>query len=72
MVLHVISLVACYKLLSQKLKPMEGGSPNFFLLFNYKCPLPFLSEATSAKVGHFILVTSLGTNEIGFPAAILK
>lgn len=28
--------------------------------------------ATAAKVNHFILVTSLGTNKFGFPAAILK
>jgi len=28
--------------------------------------------ATVTKVNHFILVTSLGTNKIGFPAAILK
>lgn len=28
--------------------------------------------ATAAKVEHFILVTSLGTNRIGFPAFLLK
>ncbi|XP_073148868.1 protein TIC 62, chloroplastic [Henckelia pumila] len=31
-----------------------------------------IDAATSAKVKHFILVTSLGTNKIGFPAAILN
>lgn len=30
------------------------------------------AAATVAKVNHFILVTSLGTNKFGFPAAILK
>lgn len=32
----------------------------------------FYRAATIAKVGHFILLTSLGTNKIGFPAALLK
>jgi len=31
-----------------------------------------LRAATVAKVDHFILVTSLGTNKVGFPAALLK
>ncbi|KAL7118853.1 hypothetical protein ACP275_02G026800 [Erythranthe tilingii] len=31
-----------------------------------------IDAATSAKVEHFILLTSLGTNKIGFPAAILN
>lgn len=32
----------------------------------------FYRAATIAKVGRFILLTSLGTNKIGFPAALLK
>ncbi|XP_075110344.1 protein TIC 62, chloroplastic isoform X3 [Nicotiana tabacum] len=32
----------------------------------------FLRAATVAKVDHFILLTSLGTNKVGFPAAILN
>jgi hypothetical protein len=32
----------------------------------------FLFAATAAKVNHFIMVSSLGTNKVGFPAAILK
>lgn len=31
-----------------------------------------IEAATLAKVNHFILLTSLGTNKIGFPAAILN
>ncbi|CAO2813431.1 unnamed protein product [Amaranthus hypochondriacus] len=31
-----------------------------------------VDAATAAKVNHFILVTSLGTNKFGFPAAILN
>ncbi|KAL8060484.1 hypothetical protein ABFX02_02G027200 [Erythranthe guttata] len=31
-----------------------------------------IDAASSAKVEHFILLTSLGTNKIGFPAAILN
>ncbi|OAY79357.1 Protein TIC 62, chloroplastic, partial [Ananas comosus] len=32
----------------------------------------FFCAATTAKVDHFILLTSLGTSKIGFPAAILN
>ena len=31
-----------------------------------------MHAASAAKVEHFILVTSLGTNRIGFPAFLLK
>jgi hypothetical protein len=38
-----------------------------------KCFCSLCHDAASvAKVNHFILVTSLGTNKFGFPAAILK
>lgn len=34
--------------------------------------LPVFGHATAAKVKHFILVTSLGTHKIGFPASLLN
>ncbi|KAK1315717.1 hypothetical protein QJS10_CPA05g01581 [Acorus calamus] len=39
---------------------------------DYKATENLIKAATSARVDHFILVTSLGTNKIGFPAAILN
>ncbi|CAI8617411.1 unnamed protein product [Vicia faba] len=39
---------------------------------DYKATKNLVDAATVAKVNHFILVTSLGTNKFGFPAAILK
>ncbi|XP_057788276.1 protein TIC 62, chloroplastic [Salvia miltiorrhiza] len=39
---------------------------------DYQATKNLIDAATSAKVEHFILVTSLGTNKVGFPAAILN
>ncbi|XP_042002902.1 protein TIC 62, chloroplastic-like [Salvia splendens] len=39
---------------------------------DYQATKNLIDAATSAKVDHFILVTSLGTNKVGFPAAILN
>ncbi|PNX69540.1 protein TIC 62 chloroplastic-like, partial [Trifolium pratense] len=39
---------------------------------DYQATKNLVDAATVAKVNHFILVTSLGTNKFGFPAAILK
>lgn len=39
---------------------------------DYQATKNLVDAATVAKVNHFILVTSLGTNKIGFPAAILN
>lgn len=39
---------------------------------DYKATKNLIEAATVANVGHFILLTSLGTNKIGFPAAILN
>ncbi|XP_042427930.1 protein TIC 62, chloroplastic-like [Zingiber officinale] len=39
---------------------------------DYKATENLIRAATIAKVDHFILLTSLGTNKIGFPAAILN
>ncbi|KAL5077669.1 hypothetical protein RYX36_016653 [Vicia faba] len=39
---------------------------------DYKATKNLVDAATVAKVNHFILVTSLGTNKFGFPAAILN
>ncbi|XP_039139519.1 protein TIC 62, chloroplastic isoform X1 [Dioscorea cayenensis subsp. rotundata] len=39
---------------------------------DYKATENLINAATVAKVDHFILVSSLGTNKIGFPAAILN
>ncbi|XP_072989693.1 protein TIC 62, chloroplastic isoform X1 [Typha latifolia] len=39
---------------------------------DYEATKNLIKAATIAKVGHFILLTSLGTNKIGFPAAILN
>ncbi|KAI3895703.1 hypothetical protein MKW98_025494 [Papaver atlanticum] len=39
---------------------------------DYRATKSLIDAATSARVDHFILVTSLGTNKIGFPAAILN
>ncbi|KAK7264328.1 hypothetical protein RJT34_31935 [Clitoria ternatea] len=39
---------------------------------DYLATKNLIDAATVAKVDHFILVTSLGTNKIGFPAAILN
>ncbi|KAJ0980340.1 hypothetical protein J5N97_008595 [Dioscorea zingiberensis] len=39
---------------------------------DYKATENLINAATVAKVDHFILLTSLGTNKIGFPAAILN
>ncbi|KAJ1410418.1 hypothetical protein SESBI_21913 [Sesbania bispinosa] len=39
---------------------------------DYQATKNLIDAATVAKVNHFILVTSLGTNKIGFPAAILN
>ncbi|BAT90896.1 hypothetical protein LR48_Vigan08g169300 [Vigna angularis] len=39
---------------------------------DYQATKNLIDAATVAKVNHFTLVTSLGTNKIGFPAAILN
>lgn len=39
---------------------------------DYQATRNLVDAATSAKVNHFILVSSLGTNKFGFPAAILN
>ncbi|KAL0422708.1 UNVERIFIED_CONTAM: protein, chloroplastic [Sesamum latifolium] len=39
---------------------------------DYLATKNLIDAATSAKVDHFILLTSLGTNKFGFPAAILN
>ncbi|KAL6963906.1 Protein TIC 62, chloroplastic [Sarracenia purpurea var. burkii] len=39
---------------------------------DYQATKNLIDAATAAKVNHFILLTSLGTNKIGFPAAILN
>ncbi|KAL5704913.1 hypothetical protein ACHQM5_023273 [Ranunculus cassubicifolius] len=39
---------------------------------DYEATKNLIDAATSARVNHFILLTSLGTNKIGFPAAILN
>ncbi|XP_020575544.1 protein TIC 62, chloroplastic [Phalaenopsis equestris] len=39
---------------------------------DYKATKNLIEAATLAKVNHFILVTSLGTNKIGFPASFLN
>ncbi|KAF5198432.1 Tic 62 protein [Thalictrum thalictroides] len=39
---------------------------------DYQATKNLIDAATVAGVNHFILVTSLGTNKIGFPAAILN
>ncbi|KAK1358734.1 protein TIC 62, chloroplastic [Heracleum sosnowskyi] len=39
---------------------------------DYLATKNLVDAATAANVGHFILVTSLGTNKVGFPAAILN
>ncbi|PSS29398.1 Protein TIC 62 like [Actinidia chinensis var. chinensis] len=39
---------------------------------DYQATKNLIDAATVAKVKHFILLTSLGTNKIGFPAAILN
>ncbi|XP_068654885.1 protein TIC 62, chloroplastic [Aristolochia californica] len=39
---------------------------------DYMATKNLIDAATVAKVNHFILLTSLGTNKIGFPAAILN
>ncbi|XP_038983622.1 protein TIC 62, chloroplastic isoform X2 [Phoenix dactylifera] len=39
---------------------------------DYKATKNLIEAATIAKVDHFILLTSLGTNKIGFPASILN
>ncbi|WOL03087.1 protein TIC 62, chloroplastic isoform X1 [Canna indica] len=39
---------------------------------DYKATENLIKAATVAKVDHFVLLTSLGTNKIGFPAAILN
>ncbi|MED6193313.1 Protein TIC 62, chloroplastic [Stylosanthes scabra] len=39
---------------------------------DYRATKSLIDAATAAKVNHFILVTSLGTNKFGFPAAILN
>ncbi|XP_058758080.1 protein TIC 62, chloroplastic-like [Vicia villosa] len=39
---------------------------------DYRATKSLVNAATVAKVNHFILVTSLGTNKFGFPAAILN
>lgn len=41
-------------------------------LYMLKLECFFQYAATIAKVDHFIMVSSLGTNKVGFPAAILK
>uniref|UniRef100_A0A1D1XDE9 Protein TIC 62, chloroplastic n=1 Tax=Anthurium amnicola TaxID=1678845 RepID=A0A1D1XDE9_9ARAE len=39
---------------------------------DYKATKNLIDSATVAKVDYFILLTSLGTNKIGFPAALLN
>ncbi|MQL69355.1 hypothetical protein Taro_001650 [Colocasia esculenta] len=39
---------------------------------DYKASENLIKAATVAKADHFILVTSLGTNKIGFPASLLN
>lgn len=39
---------------------------------DYKASVNLIETATVAKVDHFILLTSLGTNKIGFPASLLN
>ncbi|KAK9677877.1 hypothetical protein RND81_11G173600 [Saponaria officinalis] len=39
---------------------------------DYQATKNLIDAARAAKVNHFILLTSLGTNKIGFPAAILN
>ncbi|KAJ6409699.1 hypothetical protein OIU84_009238 [Salix udensis] len=39
---------------------------------DYQATKNLIDAATVAKVNHFIMVSSLGTNKIGFPAAILN
>lgn len=39
---------------------------------DYLASKNLIDAATAAKVKHFILLTSLGTNKVGFPAAILN
>ncbi|XP_078170952.1 protein TIC 62, chloroplastic-like isoform X5 [Carex rostrata] len=39
---------------------------------DYKATSNLIQEATNLKVDHFILLTSLGTGKIGFPAALLN
>ncbi|XP_024923031.3 protein TIC 62, chloroplastic [Ziziphus jujuba] len=39
---------------------------------DYLATKNLIKAATIAKVNHFILLTSLGTNKVGFPAAILN
>ncbi|KAM5549014.1 protein TIC 62, chloroplastic [Rosa sericea] len=39
---------------------------------DYLATKNLIEAATVAKVNHFILLTSLGTNKVGFPAAILN
>ncbi|KAF5745641.1 protein TIC 62 chloroplastic isoform X1 [Tripterygium wilfordii] len=39
---------------------------------DYQAAKNLVDAATDAKVKHFILVSSLGTNKVGFPAAILN
>ncbi|CAA7393829.1 unnamed protein product [Spirodela intermedia] len=39
---------------------------------DYKATVNLIDAATALKVEHFILLTSLGTNKVGFPAAILN
>ncbi|EOX98546.1 NAD(P)-binding Rossmann-fold superfamily protein isoform 8, partial [Theobroma cacao] len=39
---------------------------------DYQATQNLIHAATVAKVNHFILVSSLGTNKVGFPAAILN
>ncbi|KAK3023008.1 hypothetical protein RJ639_045002 [Escallonia herrerae] len=39
---------------------------------DYQASKNLIDAATIAKVNHFILLTSLGTNKVGFPAAILN
>lgn len=39
---------------------------------DYQATKNLIDAATVAKVNHFILLTSLGTNKVGFPAALLN
>ncbi|XP_031286688.1 protein TIC 62, chloroplastic [Pistacia vera] len=39
---------------------------------DYQATKNLINAATAAKVNHFIMVSSLGTNKFGFPAAILN
>ncbi|XVF01426.1 hypothetical protein REPUB_Repub04eG0088100 [Reevesia pubescens] len=39
---------------------------------DYQATKNLIDAATVAKVNHFIMVSSLGTNKVGFPAAILN